>query len=103
MLPGLVLLLVTGSVFCFSLVIATVLARAYAQYQERYVARSMNDLSDMFLFIEPRQMLALDVACMCLLGLLGYMLFNPLLCALATMSGFFVPMLLVRAYRKRRI
>jgi tight adherence protein B len=103
MLPGLVLLLVTGSVFFFSLVISTVLAKAYEQYQERYVVKSMNDLSDMFLFIEPRQLLALDVACMCLLGLSSYVLFNPLVCGVATVLGFFVPRLLVRYYRRRRI
>ena len=39
MLPGIVLLLVTGSVFFFSLVIFTVLAKAYEQYQELYVAK----------------------------------------------------------------
>ncbi|WP_225414052.1 type II secretion system F family protein [Stigmatella hybrida] len=103
MLPGIVLLLVTGSVFFFSLVIFTVLAKAYEQYQERYVAKSMNDLSDMFLFIDPRQMLILNVASMCLLGILAYIVFNPILCVGATIFGFFLPMLLVKYYRKRRI
>lgn len=103
MLPGIVLLLVTGSVFFFSLVIFTVLAKAYEQYQERYVAKSMNDLSDMFLFIDPRQMLILNVASMCLLGILAYIIFNPILCVGATIFGFFLPMLLVKYYRKRRI
>lgn len=103
MLPGIVLLLVTGSVFFFSLVIFTVLAKAYEQYQERYVAKSMNDLSDMFLFIDPRQMLVLNIASMCLLGILGYIVFNPILCVGLTIFGFFLPMLLVKYYRKRRI
>lgn len=103
MLPGIVLLLVTGSVFFFSLVIFTVLAKAYEQYQERYVAKSMNDLSDMFLFIDPRQMLILNIASMCLLGILSYIIFNPILCVGATIFGFFLPMLLVKYYRKRRI
>ncbi|SEM08243.1 type II secretion system protein F (GspF) [Stigmatella aurantiaca] len=103
MLPGIVLLLVTGSVFFFSLVIFTVLAKAYEQYQERYVAKSMNDLSDMFLFIDPRQMLILNVASMCLLGILSYIVFNPIMCVGATIFGFFLPMLLVKYYRKRRI
>ncbi|WP_224360386.1 type II secretion system F family protein [Hyalangium versicolor] len=103
MLPGIVLLLVTGSVFFFSLVIFTVLAKAYEQYQERYVAKSMNDLSDMFLFIDPRQMLVLNIASMCLLGILSYIIFNPILCVGATIFGFFLPMLLVKYYRKRRI
>jgi tight adherence protein B len=103
MLPGIVLLLVTGSVFFFSLVIFTVLAKAYEQYQERYVAKSMNDLSDMFLFIDPRQMLILNIASMCLLGILSYIVFNPIMCVGATIFGFFLPMLLVKYYRKRRI
>jgi tight adherence protein B len=103
MLAGIVLLLVTGSVFFFSLVIFTVLAKAYEQYQERYVAKSMNDLSDMFLFIDPRQMLVLNIASMCLMGILSYIIFNPILCVGATIFGFFAPMLMVKHYRKRRI
>ncbi|CAM3933419.1 secretion system protein F [Corallococcus sp. ZKHCc1 1396] len=103
MLAGIVLLLVTGSVFFFSLVIFSVLSKAYEQYQERYVAKSMNDLSDMFLFIDARQMLILNIACMCLLGILSYIIFNPILAVLATLFGFFLPMLMVKHYRKRRI
>lgn len=103
MLAGIVLLLVTGSVFFFSLVIFTVLSKAYETYQERYVTKSMNDLSDMFLFIDARQMLVLNIASMCLLGILGYILFNPIMCVAMTILGFFAPMLAVKHYRKRRI
>src|SRR3954467_9790915 len=103
MLPGIVLLLVTGSVFFFSLVIFGVMSKAYEQYQERYVVKSMNDLSDMFLFIDPRQMLVLNIASMCLLGLFSYVVINPLVAVGATIFGFFLPMILVKHYRKRRI
>jgi len=103
MLPGIVLLLVTGSVFFFSLVIFGVLSKAYEQYQERYVVKSMNDLSDMFLFIDPRQMLVLNIACMCLMGIMSYIVLNPLVAVGMTILGFFTPMMLVRYYRKRRI
>jgi len=103
MLAGIVLLLVTGSVFFFSLVIFSVLSKAYEQYQERYVAKSMNDLIDMFLFIDARQMLILNVASMCLMGILSYIIFNPILAVGATVFGFFLPMLMVKHYRKRRI
>ncbi len=103
MLAGIVLLLVTGSVFFFSLVIFTVLAKAYEQYQERYVVKSMNDLSDMFLFVDARQLLVLNIASMCLLGILSYIIFNPILCVGMTIFGFFLPMLMVKYYRKRRI
>jgi tight adherence protein B len=103
MLAGIVLLLVTGCVFFLSLVIFTVLAKAYEQYQERYVVKSMNDLSDMFLFIDARQLLVLNIASMCLLGILSYIIFNPILCVVATIFGFFLPIILVKHYRKRRI
>ena len=103
MLAGIVLLLVTGCVFFLSLVIFTVLAKAYEQYQERYVVKSMNDLSDMFLFIDARQLLVLNIASMCLLGILSYIIFNPILCVIATIFGFFLPIILVKHYRKRRI
>jgi tight adherence protein B len=103
MLAGIVSLLVAGSVFFFSLVIVGVLAKAYEKYQERYVAKSMNDLSDMFLFIDPRQMLVLNISCMCLMGTLGYLLLNPLVGVAFTIFGFFAPMMCVRYYRRRRV
>src|SRR5579871_6353794 len=103
MLAGIVLLLVTGAVFFLSLVIFGVLSKAYEQYQERYVVKSMNDLSDMFLFIDPRQMLILNIASMCLLGLFAYVVVNPLGGVGSTILRFFLPMILVEPYRKRRI
>ena len=103
MLAGLVLLLVGGAVFFFALVIAGVLGKAYEQYQERYIVKSMNDLSDMFLFIDPRSMLVLNVASMFMLGLFSYFMVNPIVAVGMTIFGFFLPMLLVKHYRKRRI
>ncbi len=103
LLAGLVLLLVMGMVFFLSLVIFGVLAKAYEQYQERYIVKSMNDLSDMFLFIDPRQMLVLNIASMVLLGLFSYFVINPLVAIGGTIFGFFLPMMLVKHYRKRRI
>lgn len=103
MLAGLVLLLVVASVFFFALVIAGVLGKAYEHYQERYIVKSMNDLSDMFLFIDPRSMLVLNIASMCLLGLLSYFVINPVAAVGMTIFGFFLPMLMVKHYRKKRI
>ena len=103
MLEGLVALLMTGFVFFLSIVVFGVLAKAYEQYQERYIVKSMNDLSDMFLFIDPRQMLALNVASMCFLGLFGYFVVNPLVAVGLTIFGFFLPMITVKHYRVRRI
>ncbi len=103
MLGTLLALLTAASVFFFSWSIMAVLSKAYEQYQERYVVKSMNDLSDMFLFIDPRQMLVINIATMFLLGMLSWVLTNPLVCIVATIFGFFLPMLVVRYYRQRRI
>ncbi len=103
LLPSVVLILITGAVFFLSLVIFSVFATAYEQYQERYVAKSMNDVSDMFLFIDPRQMLMLNVASMLLLGIMSGILVNPLMGVILAIFGFFLPMMLVKHYRQRRI
>jgi tight adherence protein B len=63
----------------------------------------MNDLSDMFLFIDPRQMLVLNVASMIVLGGFSYLLINPLVAIGMFIFGFFLPMMMVKHYRKRRI
>ena len=55
-------LLTAASVFFFALLVLGVLQRAFEQYKERYVVKSMNDLSDMFLFVEPGQILLLNVS-----------------------------------------
>jgi tight adherence protein B len=96
-------LMTTASVFFFCLVMFGVLTKAFEQYQERYVTRSMNDLSDMFLFIDARQMMVLNVSMFFLSGMLGYLALNPVLGVILAGVGFFFPMLLIRFYRRRRI
>jgi len=96
-------LLVAAAVFLLALLASAVLRRAYEQYQARYVARSLRDLSDMFLFVEPRQLVLLNVAAMALLAALGLCVGGALLCALAAALGFFAPALGVRFYRRRRL
>jgi tight adherence protein B len=103
MFPAIAGLLFAGCSFFLALVVLGVLSKAYEQYQERYIVKSMNDLSDMFLFIDPRQMLVLNIASMFLLGIFSYLVINPLVAIGATIFGFFLPMLMVKHYRKRRI
>jgi tight adherence protein B len=101
--PGLAALFIVASLFLLFLVIYGVFVRAYEQYQERYIVRSLDDLGNMFLFIDPRQLLAMNVATMILSGLLAYVIFNPLLAIFATITGFFLPMIMIKQLRKRRI
>ena len=103
MFAALTLLLTTGSVFFFALVMFGVLTKAYEQYQERYVTRSMNDLSDMFLFIDARQVMVLNICTFFMFAVLGYLIFNPVICVVLAGVGFFLPMMIIKHYRKRRI
>jgi tight adherence protein B len=77
--------------------------RAFEQYKRRYLARSVNDLSGMFLFLDPNQILRLNLCALLLLAAAGYWAGGVLLAALAAVAGFFSPSLLVRFYRRRRL
>ncbi len=103
MLAGITGLLLAGAVFFLGLVVMSVLGKAYEQYQERYIVKSMNDLSDMFLFIDPRQMLVLNIASMVILGTFSYLVINPLVGIGAFIFGFFLPMMMVKHYKKQRV
>lgn len=103
MLAGVTFLLVCAAVFLLSLLSFAVLRRAFEQYQARYVARSLRDLSDMFLFVEPRQLVLLNAAAMALCAGFALWAGGPFLAAVAAAFGFFVPALGVRLYRRRRL
>ena len=103
MLAGLCFLLVSAAVFLLALLTFGVLRRAFEQYQARYVARSLRDLSDMFLFLEPRQIVLLNAAAMALFAGLGLWAGGVLLGTLAAALGFFAPALGVGIYRRRRL
>lgn len=93
---------VAGGVFFLASLVAALLRGAFAEYQARYLTTSLRELSDMFLFLEPRQLVVLNVAAMVALAVLGSWLGGPLLCAGAGALGFFAPAVAVRLYRRRR-
>jgi len=97
------LFLVAAAVFFFSLVAFRVLSSGYQQYRQRYLAKSLQELDGMFLFLEPKQLLLLNLSAMVLLGVAALLIFNPLAAILGIALGFFLPRLLVRHSRKRRV
>ena len=103
MLAPVSFLLVSASVFLLARLSFAVLRRAFEQYQARYVARSLRDLSDMFLFLEPRQLVLLNAAAMAVSAGLGSWAGGLFLGAPAAALGFFSPALGVRLYRRRRL
>lgn len=103
MLSAITFLLVTASIFFLALVVFGILGRAFERYKERYVVKSMSDLSDMFLFIDAQQILILNICLMLVCSALGMWIGGPLLLALFGGMGFLLPSSAVKYYRKRRI
>ncbi|HUU02612.1 MAG TPA: type II secretion system F family protein [Myxococcota bacterium] len=100
---GLTMLVVLGAVFMFSILALSVLSRAFERYQERYVVKSVGDLSNMFLFIDGRQLLILNICLTALFVLLGLFFFGVFFTIILGVIGFFVPTLLVRWFKAKRI
>jgi tight adherence protein B len=100
---ALVFLFTTAAVFFLAFLALDVLHKAFEQYKLRYVTKSMNDLSDMFLFIEPGQILLLNVASLLGFATIGYWLGGAFFATIAAVGGFFAPAGAVRYYRVRRI
>jgi tight adherence protein B len=96
-------ILIAASVFFLALVSVRVLERAFEQYKDRYVVRSMNELSDMFLFVEPSQLFLLNLALMVLFATVGFWLRGPAASGALAVAGFFAPVGAVRFYRMRRL
>lgn len=103
MAAAIVFLFTTASVFFLAFLALDVLHKAFEQYKLRYVTKSMNDLSDMFLFIEPGQILLLNVAALLACAVVGYFLGGAFFAGLLAVAGFFAPTIAVRFYRLRRI
>ncbi len=99
----LLLLFSAGSVFFLIVVIVAVLRRAYDQYEERYLAKHITDLSEMFFFVGPRQLVILTLAVTAISGTLGLLLLGPVFTVILVVCGLASPTLLVRFYRARRV
>lgn len=102
-MSALVFLLVAGSVFFLTLVIASVLHRAYEKYQERYVTQDMQSFTEILLFIDARSLFVLSVALMALSATAGALLAGWIITLFMAVAGFAIPIMLVRYYRNKRI
>src|SRR2546421_12043315 len=103
MAAALVFLFTTAALFFLAFLALDVLHKAFEQYKLRYVTKSMNDLSDMFLFIEPGQIILLNVAALLVFAAVGYWLGGAVFGSILAVVGFFSPSGAVRFYRARPI
>jgi len=89
--------------FFLAVITLSVLRRAFAQYQERYVSKSLRDLSGMFLFLSPQQILWLNAAAFALFAAAGFLFGGAFCGGLLAIAGFFAPGRAVKMYRARRV
>jgi tight adherence protein B len=99
----LVLLLAAGAVFFLAVVVIGVLQRAFAEYEARYLAKRVTDLSEMFFFVGAGQLVVLTVAVTSVGVAMGLLFFGPIATAVLGAAGLLTPTLLVRFYRARRV
>ncbi|NMB75444.1 MAG: secretion system protein F [Myxococcales bacterium] len=97
------MLFTMGAVFMFALLVMNVFNKAFERYQEKYVVKSMGDLSDMFVFIDSRQLLILNLSVMALFLLIGLFFLGWFFTIILGALGFFLPLLLVKFFRRRRL
>ncbi|HEY2029229.1 MAG TPA: type II secretion system F family protein [Myxococcales bacterium] len=93
----------SSSAFLLALIAGSVLRRAFEQYQERYVTKSLQDLSGMFLFVSPEQVLWLNAAAFAVFAGVGFLFGGAFCAAILAIAGFFAPGAAVKMYRARRV
>ncbi len=102
-MSGIIFLLIFGSVFFLSLVVYDIMRSGMLQYQEKYLNPKIEDLSDMFLFIDPRQMMLLNLSIMVVGFIIGILFFGYIVTGILTILGFFTPSILVKYYSRKRV
>ena len=100
---GIIILCVFGSVFFITLVVLSVASRGLEEYEDRYLTRGSRDLTEMFYFVNARQLLILTLAIAALFGLLGYLIFNWFVGLGLGVAGFVIPFYGIKKLRERRI
>ncbi len=100
---GVIVLCTFCSVFIFALVVLSIVSRGLEEYEERYLTKGSRDLTEMFYFIAPRQLLLLTLVVTIVFGLLGVVTFNWAVGLLLAVVGFLVPFIGIRKIRERRI
>ena len=92
-----------GAVLMSALVVFNVLNRSLAEYERRYLQESSQTLTEMFIFVDERQVLTLTLISAVVLGLLGLLIANWLVGLLLFGLGFMLPFSVVKRLREQRL
>lgn len=100
---GLLVLCAFGAVGIIALVILNVLNKGLAEYEKRYLQQSSDTLTEMFIFVDGRQILLITILVSIVFGLIGLLLFNWYVAVLFVFVGFILPFTFIKKLRERRI
>ncbi len=91
------------SMFFLAMVIYGVLANGFTKYQEHYMTKNVADMSDMFFFIDPQQMLVLTLALCGAFFVIGFLMSGIVIGLIMGLIGLAAPSFLVKYYKRKRI
>jgi tight adherence protein B len=91
------------AVFFLGLVVISVLNKAMQRYQEKYLSKTMSDLSDMFFFVDVQQLAVLTLAMSAAGVAVGLLMFGPIITIMLGLTGLASPTILSRYYKHRRL
>ena len=102
-MTGVAVLSIAGLVFIVSLIVASIFSKAMEEYEKRYAVKESKQLSEMFLFITPKQLLFIDILLMTVFILLGIIIFNWFVAIIFGIFGIILPSYLIRKLKENRI
>ncbi len=100
---GLIALCVAGSIFCLALVVYGAMYSSAQRYREQYVGASVDELGEMFVFIDAKQLMLLNISVMCFFTGVGFFFLGPVAALILAIMGFLAPGFAVRYYRQKRL
>ncbi|MBK8480970.1 MAG: type II secretion system F family protein [Proteobacteria bacterium] len=100
---GLIVLAVFGAVALLVLVVSSVAAHGLRIYEERYLAHGTSSLGEMFIFIQPRQLLVLTLSVAVVGGLLGWLLMHWFIGLVLVLAGLTAPRAAIKHLRRKRV
>jgi tight adherence protein B len=102
-MAGVVAVLFFGFVVIAALIALSVLSAGVEEYEKRYAVQKTRELSEMFLFVSPRQMLIINICVVAVFVALGLLVFNTVVTVLLGLFGVVTPTWAIRWLRRRRV
>lgn len=102
-MAGVVAILFLAFVVVATLIALSVLSAGVEEYERKYSVQQTHELSEMFLFINPRQLLIINICVVAIFVAIGLLAFNLVVTVILALVGLIAPTYTIRYLRQRRI